>query len=75
MSVLPDGDPSARIGPPGESGPDPIEAIDLTVGEATGAMQGLQGALDRLGSLLVLARRGAKTSSGSTTSSSTRRIM
>ena len=61
MSVFPDGALSASISPPpGEADPDPIEAIDTTVGEAAGAMQGLHDVLDRLRSLLVLAREERK---------------
>jgi len=61
MSVLPDGVLSTGITlPPGEADPDPIEAIDTTVGEAAGAMQGLHDVLDRLRSLLVLAREERK---------------
>jgi hypothetical protein len=61
MSVPPDGTAVAGFVPPTEeSGPDPIEAIDRTVSEATGAIEGLHDVFERLRSLLVLAREERK---------------
>jgi cellobiose-specific phosphotransferase system component IIA len=61
MSVPPDGTALAGfVPPPQESGPDPIEAIDRTVREATEAIEGLHDVFDHLRSLLVLAREERK---------------